>query len=70
MDQILQRYDCCDVDGRYLRTNVVNVFVLVPAAPDFAEVYKFIGSVFDPGVAGHLRNLKDMTAIDRETVSL
>lgn len=42
---------------------------LLPAAPDFAEVYKFIGSVFDPGVAGHLRKLKEMTAIDRETVS-
>ena len=45
-------------------------FVLVPAAPDFAEVYKFIGSVFDPGVSGHLRKLEDMTTIDREIVSL
>lgn len=39
------------------------------AAPDFAEVYKFIGSVFDPGVSGHLRMLKEMSPIDRETVS-
>ena len=45
------------------------MFALFPAAPDFAEVYKFIGSVFDPGVSGHLRKLKEMTAIDRETVS-
>jgi hypothetical protein len=45
------------------------VFALLSAAPDFAEVYKFIGSVFDPGVSGHLRRLKEMTAIDRETVS-
>ncbi|KAG0620569.1 hypothetical protein M758_4G226400 [Ceratodon purpureus] len=42
----------------------------IRAAPDFAEVYKFIGSVFDPGVSGHLRKLKEMTAIDRETVLL
>ncbi|XP_024374226.1 protein REVEILLE 3 isoform X5 [Physcomitrium patens] len=42
----------------------------IRAAPDFAEVYKFIGSVFDPGVSGHLRKLKEMSAIDRETVLL
>ncbi|KAG0581066.1 hypothetical protein KC19_4G222100 [Ceratodon purpureus] len=42
----------------------------IRAAPDFSEVYKFIGSVFDPGVSGHLRKLKEMTAIDRETVLL
>ena len=43
--------------------------LLLSAAPDFAEVYKFIGSVFDPGVSGHLRKLREMSAIDRETVS-
>ncbi len=40
----------------------------VAATPDFSEVYKFIGSVFDPGVSGHLRTLKEMSPIDRETV--
>jgi len=42
----------------------------IRAGPDFAEVYKFIGSVFDPGVSGHLRKLKEMSPIDRETVLL
>eukprot|EP00252_Welwitschia_mirabilis_P009349 TRINITY_DN218_c0_g1_i3.p1 TRINITY_DN218_c0_g1~~TRINITY_DN218_c0_g1_i3.p1 ORF type:complete len:236 (-),score=42.03 TRINITY_DN218_c0_g1_i3:235-942(-) len=39
-------------------------------APDFAEIYKFIGSTFDPGVTGHLKKLKEMAPIDRETIML
>ncbi|KAJ6861754.1 protein REVEILLE 6-like [Populus alba x Populus x berolinensis] len=38
--------------------------------PDFAQVYGFIGSVFDPNVTGHLRSLKKMDPIDVETVLL
>ncbi|KAK7357289.1 hypothetical protein VNO80_16573 [Phaseolus coccineus] len=38
--------------------------------PDFAEVYGFIGSVFDPNVTGHLQKLKRMDPIDVETVLL
>ncbi|KAL9344150.1 hypothetical protein Peur_064581 [Populus x canadensis] len=38
--------------------------------PDFAQVYGFIGSVFDPNVTGHLHNLKKMDPIDVETVLL
>ena len=38
--------------------------------PDFAEVYSFIGSVFDPGTTGHVQKLKEMDPIDFETVSL
>ncbi|XP_073130512.1 protein REVEILLE 6-like [Henckelia pumila] len=38
--------------------------------PDFAQVYSFIGSVFDPNVTGHLQNLKKMDPIDIETVLL
>eukprot|EP00246_Nothoceros_aenigmaticus_P015335 TRINITY_DN6308_c0_g2_i1.p1 TRINITY_DN6308_c0_g2~~TRINITY_DN6308_c0_g2_i1.p1 ORF type:complete len:453 (-),score=84.05 TRINITY_DN6308_c0_g2_i1:475-1833(-) len=40
------------------------------ASPNFAEVYKFIGNVFDPVVNGHLKKLKEMAPIDRETVLL
>ncbi|KAJ7530265.1 hypothetical protein O6H91_15G087000 [Diphasiastrum complanatum] len=40
------------------------------ATPDFAEVYKFIGRVFDPGVNGHLTALSELSPIDRETVLL
>ena len=36
--------------------------------PDFAQVYNFIGSVFDPEASGHLQMLKKMDPIDVETV--
>ncbi|KAL2554698.1 Protein REVEILLE 8 [Forsythia ovata] len=38
--------------------------------PDFAEVYSFIGSVFDPYSKGHVQKLKEMDPINFETVSL
>ncbi|XP_021726742.1 protein REVEILLE 6-like isoform X1 [Chenopodium quinoa] len=38
--------------------------------PDFAQVYGFIGSVFDPEVSGHMQRLKKMDPIDVETVLL
>ncbi|CAK9230467.1 unnamed protein product [Sphagnum jensenii] len=53
-----------------LAANQVAQDSCIQATPDFAEVYKFIGSVFDPGVSGHLRMLKEMSPIDRETVLL
>jgi len=37
--------------------------------PDFAEVYGFIGSVFDPDTNGHVQKLKEMDPINFETVS-
>ncbi|XP_022738079.1 protein REVEILLE 6-like isoform X2 [Durio zibethinus] len=38
--------------------------------PDFAQVYSFIGNVFDPNTNGHLQKLKKMDPIDVETVLL
>ncbi|KAK7822946.1 protein reveille 5 [Quercus suber] len=38
--------------------------------PDFAQVYSFIGSVFDPNSTGHLQRLKQMDRINLETVML
>ncbi|KAK9280160.1 hypothetical protein L1049_013847 [Liquidambar formosana] len=38
--------------------------------PDFAQVYSFIGSVFDPYASGHLQKLKKMDPINVETVLL
>lgn len=37
--------------------------------PDFAQVYKFIGSIFDPGATDHLQRLNEMEPVDVETVS-
>ena len=36
--------------------------------PDFAQVYNFIGSVFDPNSSDHLQKLKTMDPINVETV--
>ncbi|KAL3604145.1 hypothetical protein D5086_005004 [Populus alba] len=38
--------------------------------PDFAQVYSFIGSVFDPNARDHLQRLKQMDPINLETVVL
>ncbi|GAV83411.1 Myb_DNA-binding domain-containing protein [Cephalotus follicularis] len=38
--------------------------------PDFAQVYSFIGSVFDPNSSDHLQRLKQMDPINMETVLL
>ena len=45
------------------------VFLIGAVLPDFAQVYGFIGSVFDPNTSGHLQKLKKMDPIDVETVS-
>ncbi|CAM8928935.1 unnamed protein product [Rhodiola kirilowii] len=42
----------------------------VHGVPDFAEVYSFIGSVFDPETKGHVQKLKEMDPINFETVLL
>lgn len=38
--------------------------------PDFAQVYRFMGSIFDPNASDHLQKLKSMNPINVETVSL
>ncbi|XP_062233825.1 protein REVEILLE 6-like isoform X2 [Phragmites australis] len=38
------------------------------AMPDFARVYHFLGSIFDPETNGHLQKLREMDPIDAETV--
>ncbi|AQL05285.1 Protein REVEILLE 6 [Zea mays] len=38
--------------------------------PDFARVYSFLGSIFDPDTSGHLQRLKVMDPIDIQTVLL
>jgi len=36
--------------------------------PDFAQVYSFIGNVFDPNSTNHLQKLRQMDPINVETV--
>ncbi|XP_058223754.1 protein REVEILLE 6-like [Rhododendron vialii] len=42
----------------------------VRVMPDFAKVYSFLGSVFDPNTCGHLQKLKSMDPINVETALL
>ncbi|KAG4388868.1 hypothetical protein GLYMA_09G255302v4 [Glycine max] len=44
-----------------------SVFLVMP---DFAQVYRFIGSVFDPNATNHLQTLKQMNPINVKTVLL
>ncbi|KAL0842581.1 hypothetical protein Bca101_015826 [Brassica carinata] len=49
----------------------VNQALSTHGLPDFAEVYNFIGSVFDPdSKGGRMKKLKEMDPINFETVSL
>ncbi|KAK8600157.1 hypothetical protein V6N13_060028 [Hibiscus sabdariffa] len=43
---------------------------MLHAIPDFAEIYSFIGSVFDPDTDDHVQKLKEMDPINFETVLL
>lgn len=47
-----------------------NQDIVFRAMPDFKEVYRFLGSVFDPTANGHLNRMQEMAPIDRETVVL
>lgn len=51
----------------FLRESLV---FYVSVLPDFAQVYSFIGSVFDPHASNHLQKLKKMDPIDVETVGI
>lgn len=48
----------------------INQEFCLKGSPDFSEIYKFIGSTFDPGVTGQLKKLKEMAPIDRQTIML
>ncbi|KAK7396542.1 hypothetical protein VNO78_17623 [Psophocarpus tetragonolobus] len=43
---------------------------VIHGLPNFAEVYRFIGSVFDPDTNGHVQKLKEMDPLNFETVLL
>ncbi|XP_074581645.1 protein REVEILLE 6-like [Curcuma longa] len=55
-------WSACDI------TDKENLVTSLHVMPDFAQVYSFLGSVFDPNTSGHLQRLKMMDPIDVETV--
>jgi hypothetical protein len=40
------------------------------AAPNFAKIYAFLASLFDPNTTNHVDALDQMSPIDRETVQI
>jgi hypothetical protein len=57
--------------GIWPTSDAIGQEIVLPALramPDFARVYKFLGSVFDPETSGHLQKLQEMDPIDAETV--
>jgi hypothetical protein len=38
------------------------------AGPNFAKIYTFLGSLFDPNTTGHEEALNAMNPVDRETI--
>ncbi|XP_076953779.1 protein REVEILLE 6-like isoform X2 [Bidens hawaiensis] len=64
--------DLCSGDETALKTRPKVELHGLPSRvlPDFAQVYGFIGSVFDPNTSGHVQRLKKMDPIDVETVLL
>jgi hypothetical protein len=50
--------------------SVLYIIALITMMPDFAQVYSFLGSIFDPSTSGHLQKLREMNPINVETVSL
>ncbi|KAF5744389.1 Homeodomain-like superfamily protein [Tripterygium wilfordii] len=71
-------YKCCDGNSRSTPRTHQNGEAIdhedhgkpVRVMPDFAQVYSFIGSVFDPNASGQLQRLKQMDPINLETVLL
>ncbi|KFK42538.1 hypothetical protein AALP_AA1G007500 [Arabis alpina] len=53
-----------------MRRDVTTPKSVIKVMPNFAEVYSFIGSVFDPQTTGHVQRLKQMDPINIETVLL
>ncbi|XP_062157031.1 protein REVEILLE 5 isoform X2 [Alnus glutinosa] len=51
-------------------TPPVGALQVTKVMPDFAQVYSFIGSVFDPNATGHMQRLKQMERVNLETVLL
>lgn len=63
-----KQYDVPTVLSTYVVCGSWFIFVF-SGIPDFAEVYGFIGSVFDPDSKDHVQKLKEMDPINFETVS-
>lgn len=54
--------------NNHIASPAVSSLHIPKVSPDFAQVYSFIGSVFDPSVSDHLQMLKKMDPINVETI--
>lgn len=68
--------NCCSTTSSSIRDNGQRTRTVTQTddqkvmMPNFAQVYSFIGSVFDPQTTGHVQRLKQMDPINLETVLL
>lgn len=60
-------YNSCNILSNFF-LSTINALLFDAVLPDFAQVYTFIGSVFDPNASDHVQKLKKMDPIDVETV--
>ncbi|KAF3324763.1 protein REVEILLE 5-like isoform X2 [Carex littledalei] len=67
---LMANISCSSTDSRSEATVYDNYVPSLRAMPDFAQVYSFLGSIFDPGTSGHLQKLREMDPINVETVLL
>ncbi|CAM0912490.1 unnamed protein product [Alopecurus aequalis] len=59
--------------GIWPTSDAIEQEIVLPALramPDFAQVYNFLGDIFDPETSGHLHKLREMDPIDAETALL
>jgi len=62
-----QQLDQMQQAQRYLH-DMTQPARLDPAGPNFAKIYSFLGSLFDPNISIQLETLKTMSQIDKDTV--
>ncbi|KAJ3690990.1 hypothetical protein LUZ61_020154 [Rhynchospora tenuis] len=67
---LMANNSCSSTDSRSEATAYDNYVPCLRVMPDFAQVYAFLGSIFDPSTSGHLQKLREMDPIDVETVLL
>ncbi|GAB2224259.1 hypothetical protein Droror1_Dr00005011 [Drosera rotundifolia] len=58
------------IDNSSARLPATELPQQLKGSSNFMEVYSFIGSVFDPGIEGHVWKLKEINPINFETVGI
>jgi len=41
-----------------------------PQGPNYAKIYSFLGSLFDPSVTNHIEGFNELSSVDKETIQM